>query len=182
MVITSNRVRVIIREAALTSSCKSKLGFISGVCKKLSRVIVPRIGSFCRYWGTDYVQQKNPFFLMTVHAERPQELQCFHFSNPNLDYSSSACGHSDDLIFTILENFFSRIFWTSVSKWHRFYSMAKKPQALKCKAILFFLIAWQAWRGGGGAMGAFASPHRDQRSIFFIDQWFKTKWRRSIAL
>ena len=56
------------------------------------------------------MQQKKHLFLMMVHAERPQELQWFHFSNPNLDYSSSASGHSDDLIFTILENFFSRIF------------------------------------------------------------------------
>ena len=109
---------------------------------------------------------------MMVHSERPQELQCFHFSNPDLDYSPSACGHSDDVIFTILlENFFSRIFWTSMLKWHRLYSVAKTPQPLECKAILFFLIAWQAWReegGGGVAMGALAYPHRDQRSTFLL--------------
>ena len=113
--------------------------------------------------------KKKTFFLMMVHAERPQELQCFHFSNPNLDYSSSASGHSDDLIFTILKKFFSRILWTSVSKWHRFYSMAKKPQALKCKAILFFLIAWQAWRGGGGGVQwVHLHPLTGTRGPFFL--------------
>ena len=59
------------------------------------------------------MQQKKTFFVMMVHAEGPQELQRFHFSNPILDYSPSACGHSDDLIFSslfIIEPFFSRIF------------------------------------------------------------------------
>ena len=187
VVITSNRVRVIIKDAALTSSCKSILGFISGIFKKLNRVIVPRIGSFCRYWGTDYVQQNKTFFVMMVRAEGPQELQCFHFSSPNLDYSPSACGHSDDLIFSsLLENFFSRIFWTSVSKWHWLYSMAKKPQPPEMSAKLFF-FSWSLGRPegmgrGGGCNGCAHIPSQGPEIHFFIDQWFKTKWSRSIVL
>ena len=49
--------------------------------------------------------------------------------------------------------------------------MTKKPQPLESKAILFFLIAWQAWREGGGggfAMGELTYPHRDQRSTFLF--------------
>ena len=99
LVITSNRVRVIIRDAALTPSCKSILGFISGIFKKLNRVIVPRIGSFCRYWGTDYVQQKNPFLWWWYMQKDPKNysvsifllfiVYCLLFCLPKTLYKSN---------------------------------------------------------------------------------------------